>query len=316
MFSRSRSAAEGEPQADAPPESTGDEAARAFDQVLSALQPPGSPAAEPDVATVAADAEEHAATLRATRGAHREAQAMLTLASQAREEASEEAERIVLEARDAAERTRQEVAGWAAAQRAKVDALAADLAASARRDADTIRAEALRTSMAEAEETARRYVAEAAEGAQRDAEAIRTEARLVLERASELGEEVGEAITDLTAAASAVRSRLQDAGTAMERLLAENPAPEPEPGDLVAEDPDEAPEQGPVAEDLGDQDLGAEDLGAGDLDDEASDAVELDAEDPFPSEDVVSASDELTEPDRQLGSMFRRQGHHGRASGH
>ncbi len=87
---------------------------------------------------------------------------MLAMATEARTAASEEAERIVIEARDAADRTRQELAGWAAAQRAKVDALVADMVESANRDADAIRAEALRTSMAEAEETARAHIAEAA----------------------------------------------------------------------------------------------------------------------------------------------------------
>ncbi|GAA1501623.1 hypothetical protein GCM10009788_00260 [Nocardioides humi] len=166
-----------------------------------------------------AEAEAHAATLRATRDAHREAQAMLAVASQA----SEEAERVVLEAREAAERARQELADWAAAQRAQVDSLAADLAESAHHDADVIRAEALRTSMAEAEETARLYVAEAAVGAQRDAEEIRAAARAVLRRANELGEEVTEAIWDLTSAAAAVTTRLQGARAMMEQLLAEGP---------------------------------------------------------------------------------------------
>jgi hypothetical protein len=181
--------------------------------------------------------EQHAATLRATREAHREAQAILTIAGQVRDEASEAAEAIVLEARDAAERTRVEVADWAAAQRIKVDALVADLAEAAALDADMIRAEALRTSMAEAEETARHYVADATHQAQHVAGEIRAEARLVLETATELCEEVTEAIADLTWAAAAVSSRIEGARTRMGEVLAEHVLPDP--------DPERGPEAGP-----------------------------------------------------------------------
>lgn len=174
--------------------------------------------------------DQHAATLRATREAHRDAQAILALAGQVRDEASEAAESIVLEARDAAERTRVEVAEWAAERRLKVDALVADLAEAAALDADVIRAEALRTSMTEAEETARYYVADATTRAQHTASEIRSEARLVLERATELCDEVTEAIADLTWAAAAVSSRLEGARARMADVLAEHPVPDPESG--------------------------------------------------------------------------------------
>jgi hypothetical protein len=182
--------------------------------------------------------DQHAATLRATREAHRDAQAILTLVGQVRDEASEAAESIVIEARDAAERTRVEVAEWAVQQRIRVDALVADLAEAAALDADVIRAEALRTSMAEAEETARHYVADATTLAQHTAGEIRAEARLVLETATELCDEVTEAIADLTWAAAAVSSRIEGARARMAEVLAEHALPEPEPGPADGEDVD------------------------------------------------------------------------------
>jgi F0F1-type ATP synthase membrane subunit b/b' len=223
MFSRSGSPSEGEQPGSDSVETPRSDAARVFDQVMSELQPPGSPPTDPDVASVTAAAEEHASTLRATREAHQEAQKLLALATEARKSASDEAERIVLEAKEAAERARQELAGWAAAQRAKVDALAADMVESANRDADTIRAEALRTSMAEAEETSRAYIADAAERARREGEEIRGEARNVLNHATELGEQVAETITDLTTTVADILERLLAARAAMEQLLSENP---------------------------------------------------------------------------------------------
>jgi hypothetical protein len=308
MFSRSQPPSEGTPPAgtSGAAETTGGEAARAFDQVLSELHPPGAAPSDPDVASVAAKATEHAETLRATRDAQQEAQAMLAMASEARKDASEQAERIVLEARDAAERTRQELAGWAAAQRAKVDALAADMVESANRDADSIRAEALRTSMVEAEETARLYVAEAATRAQRDADATRGEARNVLHRATELGQEAAEAIRDLTTTVSDIVTRLQDARASMEQLLAEIPAVEPEdseePGDA------EESEGSADADEAVDADETAE-TEAADEEDDLSDEVEEAEDADLAAEDNDPLSEE--QPDRQLGSMFRRPGQRG-----
>lgn len=314
MFSRSGSQSEGDQPVGipAPTDPTRSDAERAFDQVLSELQPPGAPPTDPDPQTAAASASEHAATLRATRDAHQEAQEMLTLAAETRRQATDEAERIVLEARDAAERTRQELAGWAAAQRAKVDALAADMVESANRDADAIRAEALRTSMAEAEETARAYVVEAAEKADQDAETIRGEARHVLNRANELGAQAAEAISDLTSTVSDIVERLRLTRAAMADLLAENP---PAPGadlegselsDAIAEEPvgGEAPRE----DETGDQ-VGAEDLDA--HEDAGLDVVtgpSPDDEDPA----TLDQQEPVEVPaDRQLGSLFRRHGHRG-----
>lgn len=317
MFSRSQPPSEEPTPAGTPgaAEPSGGEAARAFDQVLSDLHPPGAAPSDPDVASVAANATQHADTLRATRDAHQEAQAMLAMATEARKDASEQAERIVLEARDAAERTRQELAGWAAAQRAKVDALAADMVESAHRDADAIRAEALRTSMVEAEETARLYVAEAATRAQRDADATRGEARNVLHRATELGQEAAEAIRDLTTTVADIVGRLGEARASMEQLLAEIPvalesdAPE---GSSDPDEPDEPDELDEEADDSDETDDGAKAGDADDADDadavaeaagapaadEADDDLMADLSDPEPDE----------RPDRQLGSMFRRTG--------
>ncbi|MEZ0579086.1 hypothetical protein [Nocardioides sp. MH1] len=323
MFSRTPSDAEGaapEGVASAPAETTGGETARAFDQVLSELQPPGAPPAELGVAGVTASASEHAATLRATRGAHQEAQAMLAMANEARQQASEEAERIVIEARDAAERTRQEISGWAAAQRAKVDALVADLVESANKDADAIRAEALRTSMAEAEETARAYLAEAAARAQEDADGIRGEARNVLQRAIELSEESAEAIGDLTTTVADIMSRLQDARASMAQLLAETPRPPADEVDEVEDDiaaaageADEGrPDETADSEDAADTE-DAENAEDAEGTDDADDGGHAEAEvvdptgvPPEPADASATLADELL--DRQLGSMFRRHG--------
>ncbi|WP_344776233.1 hypothetical protein [Nocardioides panacisoli] len=294
---------------------------------MSELQPPGSPPTDPDVASVTAAAQEHAATLRATREAHQEAQQMLAVATEARRTAADEAERIMLEATAAAERARQELAGWAAAQRAKVDALAADLVESANRDADSIRAEALRTSMAEAEETSRAYIADAAESARRDGEEIRGEARNVLNRATELGEQVADTITDLTTAVADILERLLAARDSMDQLLSENPPP-------VSLDEE--------LDDI-DTDLGLTDAGEVGIDAEADDPDDLDeltsdaaddtsevgtgdggTEDESIWEAAYDDVDETSTPageadedgsdqprDRQLGSMFRRHGQRG-----
>lgn len=316
MFSRSGSQPEGDPPAGtpAPTDPPRSDAERAFDQVLSELQPPGAPPTDPDPQTTAASASEHAATLRATRDAHQEAQEMLTLATETRRHATEEAERIVLEARDAAERTRQELAGWAAAQRAKVDALAADMVESANRDADAIRAEALRTSMAEAEETARAYVAEAAEKAHQEAEAIRGDARHVLNRANELGAQAAEAIADLTSTVSDIVERLQGTRAAMADLLAENP---PAPGgDVDASDLAEPPvdeDEEPVAEKAPRQDEAADQASDEELD--ATQDAGLDVVTGAPPDEDRATDDRPgaveVPADRQLGSLFRRHGQRG-----
>ena len=230
---------------------------------------------------------------------------MLAMANEARTAASEEAERIVLEARDAADRTRQELAGWAAAQRAKVDALVADMVESANRDADAIRAEALRTSMAEAEETARAHIAQAAAEAQSQADAIRGDARQVLHRAVELGDEVTAAFEELTTNVGDTMTRLHESRVLMEELLAENRAPDPEAGDVDSpEDSDSAD----VAEGEGDDDeIVDPDKAAGDEFGEFDEFPEDDGEDEYDAADeVLPDVDEQT--DRQLGSLFRRHG--------
>lgn len=228
---------------------------------------------------------------------------MLAMATEARTAASEEAERIVLEARDAADRSRQELAGWAAAQRAKVDALAADMVESANRDADAIRAEALRTSMAEAEETARAHIAEAAARAQSEADAIRGDARQVLNRAIELGDEVTEVFEELSTRVGDTTTRLHEARVLMEQLLADNRAPDP--------DPDADPDAGDVdvPEDADGTDVadGDDDEIVVDEDESSEDGAVDDGEDEYDAADeVLPDVDEQT--DRQLGSLFRRHG--------
>ncbi|NYJ01419.1 hypothetical protein HNR19_002117 [Nocardioides thalensis] len=320
MFSRPGPETEDEQQAagsgtSEPPRA---DAARVFDQVLTDLQPPSASAGLPDVKDVTASATEHAATLRATRDAHAEAQEMLSVATAARKAATEEAERLVLEARDAADRTRQELAGWAAAQRAKVDALAADLAESASRDADAIRAEALRTSMAEAEETARAYVAEAAERAQQDGEAIRAEARSVLHRATELSRTAAEAMADLAAGVAAVMERVESTRAAMDQLLSENPAPEGAAEQLdgtaddVAADSDAAEDDQADGDAATDVTTAADDAGTDDPDGDSTMADGEDAEE-YADEgaDPVASTTAPERADRQLGSMFRRHGQRG-----
>ena len=231
---------------------------------------------------------------------------MLAMATEARTAASEEAERIVLEARDAADRTRQELAGWAAAQRAKVDALAADMIESANRDADAIRAEALRTSMAEAEETARAHVAEAAQRAQLEADAIRDDARQVLHRAVELGDEVTEAFEDLATGGGGIMTRLHEARVSMEQLLDENRAPDGEPSD------EDSPGDGDGAEiaegeDGADENVDPDEAAGDELGEAAEDGAVDDGEDEYDAADeVLPDVDEQT--DRQLGSLFRRHG--------
>lgn len=316
MFSRSGPPSEGASPAGAsgPPEPAGSEAARAFDQILSDFQPSGAPRSAPDVDSVAAEATEHATTLRATRDAHQEAQAILAMATETRKRATEEAERIVLEARDAAERVRQELAGWAAAQRAKVDALAAEMTESANRDADAIRAEALRTSMSEAEETARLYIANAAEKARTEAEGIRGEARNVLHRATELGEEVAEAVGDLTTTVSDIMTRLQSARTSMAQLLAENrPAvTEIEEFDRF----DDADEAGGADEaDPGDEGAGGDELDDTEVGASSHEETEQAVDDHLGVGQLRveerSNHGPGVRPDRQLGSMFRRHGQRG-----
>ncbi|WP_183093766.1 ATP synthase F0 subunit B [Nocardioides stalactiti] len=329
MFSRSQTTAEvASSEGDTPvfPENSGGEVARAFDQVLTELQPTGPPSAGPDAASVSAGVTEHAATLRATRDAHQEAQSLLAVANEARRAASEEAERIVLEARDAAERTRQEIAGWAAAQRAKVDALAADLSESAQRDAEAVRAEALRTSMAEAEETARAYLAEAAAQAEEQADAIKDQARHVLHRATELGAEVAETIIDLTTTVTDIVDRLLDARSAMQQLLSEHaPAEIEDQGAPELDEPDSPSdlEDDSASERVVELDEFGEPIESLDPSAEDVEYVE-DPEDPVGSMgsddsglDLVvgdrppSPSAAMEQMDRQLGSMFRRHGYRG-----
>ena len=239
---------------------------------------------------------------------------MLAMATEARSAASEEAERIVIEARDAADRTRQELSGWAAAQRAKVDALVADLVESANRDADAIRAEALRTSMAEAEETARAHIAEAAERAHQEADAIRGDARHVLNRAVELGDEVSEVFEDLSARVGDIMTRLHEARVSMEQLLDQTGAPDDGPADddVEAEGEADADDVEDESADTGsDEDTEADEDTESDEDDgdeDEDDDEDEDAPDDEPSgaEGIYPAVDE--QMDRQLGSLFRRHG--------
>jgi gas vesicle protein len=187
------------------------------------------PAAPPSFDPPAPD---HVATLRATLESQQQAQEMLAIAAQTRSSATEQAERILVEARDAAdrmrteaathaERVRRETAERVAAQRARVDEAVAELTEAAERDAESIRAEAMRSAMTEAEQTARMYVGEAAARGARDAEEIRGRAREVLVRAAELGAGVQASITSLTEILATAMTTVQGQLTEIDQLLAE-----------------------------------------------------------------------------------------------
>lgn len=174
---------------------------RSLDEMLERIREAGT---EPGASVPATDALiEHTDILRATRDAQQQAQDMLAMATRVRTAASEQAEQMLREAREQARmltadvdqhssRVRAEVAEWAAEQRTQVQAVVAQLIADAHREADQIRAEALGRAMAEAEETARRYIADAVARGSRDAELIRNEARELVDRArAAAGETVG-----------------------------------------------------------------------------------------------------------------------------
>lgn len=175
---------------------------------------------------------DHAATLRATRDAQQQAQEMLAMASHTRTAASEQAEQIVVEAHTAAERmradaardaerTRREAADWVSTQRTRVDALIAEATEAVDAEVEDIRAEALRSAMAEAEQTARLYVGEAASRGARDAEAIRGNAREVLDRARVLATDLQGAVRELAEALARTTGAAEQKLAAIDELLAQ-----------------------------------------------------------------------------------------------
>jgi hypothetical protein len=145
------------------------------------------------VEQLAEDATTHAAALRATLDAQKQAQRMLALATKVRGEASAQAEQILLGARAAADRlraeaeraaelARDELAAWAAAQRRSLEQGVTEVLESARQEAEAIRADAQRSAMTEAERTAERYVAEVIATGRSQADAIRADARALLDQ--------------------------------------------------------------------------------------------------------------------------------------
>ncbi|AIY17022.1 hypothetical protein GUY44_17125 [Pimelobacter simplex] len=269
------------------------QAAAAFDDVLAELQgsesapeapatpatpaptapptappsaPPSAPPAEPPAeAPAPLSVTEHAATLRATRDAQQQAQEMLTMAAQARNDATEQAEQIVVEATDVAdrvradaaaeaERTRFEAIEWVKAQRARVEVATDTLTKEAERDAENIRTEAMRAAMAEAEQTARLYVGEAAARGARDAEEIRGRAREVLHQAADLGTGLQSSMADVAHALDLAMAAVKDQLQAIDALLEETrrnppvPVPEPEPAKATEPEPEPEPEAEAEAE--------------------------------------------------------------------
>ncbi|WP_215815373.1 hypothetical protein [Pimelobacter sp. 30-1] len=302
------------------------EAAAAFDDVLAELQggadapeatptsgpptspppsspPPSAPPAEaPAPAPAPLSVTEHAATLRATRDAQQQAQEMLTMAAQARNDATEQAEQIVVEARDVAdrvradadaeaERTRREAIDWVKAQRARVEVATDTLTKEAERDAENIRTEAMRAAMAEAEQTARLYVGEAAARGARDAEEIRGRAREVLHQAADLGAGVQTSMTEVAHALDLAMAAVKDQLRAIDALLEETRRNPPVPDVAAAAaagdaEPEAETETEPETE--GDEP-----------------AVDAEAAEPEPATEAAETETEAGRSGRQLGAMFR-----------
>ncbi|WP_418059593.1 hypothetical protein [Pimelobacter simplex] len=307
------------------------EAAAAFDDVLAELQggadapeatptsgpptspPPSSPppSAPPAEASASAPAPapaplsvtEHAATLRATRDAQQQAQEMLTMAAQARNDATEQAEQIVVEARDVAdrvraeadaeaERTRREAIDWVKAQRARVEVATDTLTKEAERDAENIRTEAMRAAMAEAEQTARLYVGEAAARGARDAEEIRGRAREVLHQAADLGAGVQTSMTEVAHALDLAMAAVKDQLRAIDALLEETRRNPPVPDVAAAA----------TAATAGETEAEAETEPETEGDEPAGDT---EAAEPEPATDAAETETEAGRSGRQLGAMFR-----------
>ncbi|XBB68334.1 hypothetical protein ABFU82_03200 [Nocardioides sp. WV_118_6] len=303
------------------------EAAAAFDDVLAELQggadapeatpssgpptsppptspppsspPPSAPPAEaPAPAPAPLSVTEHAATLRATRDAQQQAQEMLTMAAQARNDATEQAEQIVVEARDVAdrvraeadaeaERTRREAIDWVKAQRARVEVATDTLTKEAERDAENIRTEAMRAAMAEAEQTARLYVGEAAARGARDAEEIRGRAREVLHQAADLGASVQTSMTEVAHALDLAMAAVKDQLRAIDALLEETRRNPPVP-DVAA------------AAAAGDAEAETEPETEGD-----EPTMDAEAAEPEPATEAAETETEAGRSGRQLGAMFR-----------
>lgn len=240
------------------------DAAATIDDILADLQsaprppaPTAAPATPPGTgpapqAPAPLQPTDHAATLRATRDAQQQAQEMLAMASHTRTAASEQAEQIVVEAHAAAERmrsdaardaerTRREAAEWVATQRTRVDALITEATEAVDAEVEDIRADALRSAMAEAEQTARLYVGEAASRGARDAEAIRANAREVLDRARVLATDLQGAVRELAEALTRTTGAAEQKLAAIDELLAQvqlsesAPVPTTVPAAVVAE---------------------------------------------------------------------------------
>ncbi|GAB4003813.1 hypothetical protein [Nocardioides ultimimeridianus] len=298
-------------------------ATSAIDAVLAELEagaPAEEPAAQPDPdpqeapepAEAALDTVAgHTASLRATRDAQQQAQAMLTLAAQARSDATEQAEAILEEANAAAEKVRADAAAeaerlrtealdWTVAQRERVQAAADRITADAEADAARHRDEAMQSAMAEAEQTARRYVGEAAARGARDAEEIRGQARDLLARAGGLGAEVQDALAQIATALeqsiASVRERLEQIDVLVGEVQGQAPAEPLEPAEPTEPVEPAVPISAEVRAALADDDVT-------DLPVQAPDA-QTDEPDDEPDDDL-GATDYGHPHRRQLGALFR-----------
>lgn len=175
---------------------------------------------------------EHADTLRAAREAQERAHEMLTMAATARDDASTQAEQILLEAVSAAEEVRAEATSeaesvraeavtWVKAQRDRVTSMTAQMQREAERDVEHIRTEAMRSAMADAEQTARVYAKEANARGHRDAAEIRGKARETLHHTAALGEDLQASMSDIDRTLDLVMESVRDQLSAVESLLAE-----------------------------------------------------------------------------------------------
>ena len=155
---------------------------------------------------------EHADSLRSTRDAQQKAREILDVALTLRQDATEEAEQIVLEARGVAEqiiaeaeRSRDETAEWVKAQR---------------EDVEQIRAAAIRSAAVRAEQT-RREVSETLARGAREAHEIRSQAHDLLVFAKEIAAGIQTSVEDTMRVVDGVRSGVRDQLAAFDGLDAE-----------------------------------------------------------------------------------------------
>ncbi|WGL50996.1 hypothetical protein P5P86_13595 [Nocardioides sp. BP30] len=334
-----------------------EELMRRLEQVTTIASTPG-PA---PLKRVAGEASEHAQALQATLQAQKQAQRMLALATKVRGQASAQAEQIMREAQETALRlneeaereaaqAREETSAWAAVQRRQVEQAVSGLLDAASADADRIRAEAERAALAEAAETSRQYVARVSAAADRDAEAIRAEARDVLSRAQLAAEEaahsarsfadaiasylvsiqrqgdrLAEIGRDAAARVAVVAPSEPTAGSADRNATpeavatgAQKPSPTHQDADVAPEpatDPEDTGTEDTGTEDTGTEDTGTEDINPEDIDAEAELEAELEAQLAAEGTDDTDHPDEGNTEPTAAGAADRTSGQAQSASG-